>query len=217
MNLDELILRLNQMAVNGGMNCLGCGYEAGCGMHGCAVLKRAAELLSDMQWRQMEVEVPQEDQEVLVIASGKPRPNLTLQDAICMASWSSADGWMLDEFPEWDGAEVKYWMPLPPEPDPERIEYGKQVCNLDAADLCKPIPLEKLRAAAAERPVLVYVLPVDENGATVDEEWGEWEMFFHGSFVADGTYDTTDNYGHTFVAFWDKPGRNKRAHHHGSR
>ena len=83
MNLDELILRLNQMAVNGGMNCLGCGHEAGCGIHGCAVLKRAAELLSDMQWRRMDVEVPQEDQEVMVIASRKPRarhrpPSVTL-------------------------------------------------------------------------------------------------------------------------------------------
>lgn len=46
---DELIAlanRLNEMAFNTGtLNCLGCGYEHGCGLHGCAVLKRAADII----------------------------------------------------------------------------------------------------------------------------------------------------------------------------
>lgn len=120
----EVARRMREMAVNtGALNCLGCGYEHGCGVHGCAVLRRAADILAP------------------------------------------------------------------------------------AVDITKPIPLEELRAAAAERPVLVYVICLDEDGQLVNPECGEWEMFYDDDFIADGTYDTADNYGRTFVAFWDEPGR----------
>ena len=74
-------------------------------------------------------------------------------------------------------------------------------------DITTPIPLEELRAAAAERPVLVFVLCVDEDGQLLDVESGDWEMFYADTFVADGIRDTTDTYGRVFVAFWDEPGR----------
>lgn len=120
----ELARRMREMAVNtGALNCLGCGYEHNCGVHGCAVLKRAADLLAP------------------------------------------------------------------------------------AVDITKPIPLEELRAAAAERPVLVYVICVDENGQLEPPEYGGWEMFYDDNFIADGIFDTADNYGRTFLAFWDEPGR----------
>ena len=39
--------KLRDMAVNTGtLNCLGCGFEHNCSVHGCAVLKQAAELIS---------------------------------------------------------------------------------------------------------------------------------------------------------------------------
>ena len=118
----ELARRLRKMAgTTGDLNCLGCGYEHNCGVHGCAVLKRAADLLAP------------------------------------------------------------------------------------AVDITKPIPLEELRAAAAERPVLVYVICVDEDGQLLDVESGDWEMFYADTFVADGIRDTTDTYGRVFVAFWDEP------------
>ena len=118
----ELARRMREMAVNtGALNCLGCGYEHSCGVHGCAVLKRAADLLAP------------------------------------------------------------------------------------AVDITRPIPLEELREAAAERPVLVYVMCVDEDGQLEPTEDGEWEMFYSDEFVAGGTYDTAANYGRTFMAFWDEP------------
>ena len=41
-----LVKRLHEMAVEtGGLNCLGCGFEHSCGIHGCAVLKAAAEMI----------------------------------------------------------------------------------------------------------------------------------------------------------------------------
>lgn len=43
----ELARRMREMAVNtGGLDCLGCGYEHSCGVHGCAVLRRASDLLA---------------------------------------------------------------------------------------------------------------------------------------------------------------------------
>lgn len=118
----ELARRLRQMAVTtGDLSCLGCGYERGCSVHGCAVLRRASDLLAP------------------------------------------------------------------------------------AVDITTPIPLEKLREAAAERPVLVYVICVDEDGQLGPTEYGEWDMFYGDEFVGNGTYDTADNYGRTFVAFWDEP------------
>ena len=77
----ELAQQLRKMAVTtGGLSCLGCGHERGCSIHGCAVLKRAADLLAP------------------------------------------------------------------------------------AVDITTPIPLEELRTAAAERPVLVFTLCVDDEG-----------------------------------------------------
>ena len=39
----EIACRLQQMAVNTGtLNCLGCGYEHNCSLHGCAICREAA-------------------------------------------------------------------------------------------------------------------------------------------------------------------------------
>lgn len=46
MEYKDLIDQLRRIAVEtGGIICLGCGYEHNCGIHGCAVLNRAADLL----------------------------------------------------------------------------------------------------------------------------------------------------------------------------
>lgn len=88
-----------------------------------------------------------------------------------------------------------------------RKPFARQLQQAPAVDIATPIPLEALRAAAAERPVLVYVICVDEDGQLLDVESGDWEMFYADTFVADGIRDTTDTYGRVFVAFWDEPGR----------
>lgn len=125
----ELARQLRKMAlITGDLNCMRCSYERRCAIrghhgHGCAVLKRAADLLA-----------------------------------------------------------------------PE-------------VDITTPIPLEELREAAAERPVLVYVICLDEDGQLEPTEYEGWEMFYDDNFIADGTFDTACNYGHDFVAFWDEPGR----------
>ena len=40
MKTQEIIKALRRMAVNTGtLNCLGCGYEHSCGVHGCRMLR----------------------------------------------------------------------------------------------------------------------------------------------------------------------------------
>lgn len=52
------------------------------------------------------------DDNVLVQCSGKPRDNVILEDAICLAAYTE-EGWILEEYPEWEGAVVIAWQPLP--------------------------------------------------------------------------------------------------------
>ena len=50
MKTQEIIKTLRRMAVNTGtLNCLGCGYEHNCGVHGCRVLREAADRLEQLQ------------------------------------------------------------------------------------------------------------------------------------------------------------------------
>lgn len=50
MKTQEIIKALRRMAVNTGtLNCLGCGYEHNCGVHGCRVLREAADRLEKLQ------------------------------------------------------------------------------------------------------------------------------------------------------------------------
>lgn len=50
MKTQEIIKALRRMAVNTGtLNCLGCGYEHSCGVHGCRMLREAADRLEQLQ------------------------------------------------------------------------------------------------------------------------------------------------------------------------
>ena len=79
------------------------------------VAKESAELL-ERRWIPVTERRPDYDDLVLVIASGKPKENITLDEAVEMAMLYS-DGWCLEMWPEWTGANVTYWMPLPEPPE----------------------------------------------------------------------------------------------------
>lgn len=45
-NIKELINSLNRLKVQtGSLACLGCGHEHNCGVHGCAIMREAADKL----------------------------------------------------------------------------------------------------------------------------------------------------------------------------
>lgn len=54
---------------------------------------------------------------VLVIVSGQPKANLTLINAYEFAEYYEGEGWYFEAYPEWEGAEVKWWTPIPDPPE----------------------------------------------------------------------------------------------------
>ena len=69
------------------------------------------------RWIKAERRLPKTDNMVLVIASGKPCENITLNRAIEMAFYSKEEGWILESWPEWEDAEITHWTPLPQLPE----------------------------------------------------------------------------------------------------
>ena len=69
------------------------------------------------EWVSVEDAMPAEDELVLCIVSGKPKPNIILDEAYQLGSWNKEDGWIIDEYLDWEDANVLWWMPLPAPPD----------------------------------------------------------------------------------------------------
>ena len=69
------------------------------------------------EWVSVENAFPPKNESVLCIVSGKPKPNITLKDAYQLGSWNKDDGWIIDEWLDWEGANVTWWMKLPETPD----------------------------------------------------------------------------------------------------
>ena len=67
-------------------------------------------------WMNASERMPEDGQIVLVTVSGKPQSNITLEYAYELAEWSIEKGWILNCWPEWEGAKVTHWMPLPEPP-----------------------------------------------------------------------------------------------------
>lgn len=82
-------------------------------------------------WVSVEDRLPEDNKDgetVLVIVSGKPHENITLHRAIMTAGYFQGEGWVVNEYPEWESPEVTYWMPLPEPPGscPPEGEEGNQ-------------------------------------------------------------------------------------------
>ena len=72
-------------------------------------------------WIPVEERLPEEDA-VLVQVSGKPRKNITLENAYEFAEYAKGEGWILENYPDWENPEVHAWQPLPDPYCPERSE-----------------------------------------------------------------------------------------------
>lgn len=92
--------------------------DASCfSLDGCDYFEAA--LTPPNEWVSMEERLPPEHEPVLCIVNGKPKPNITLEEAYQLGSWNKADGWIIDEYLDWEDAVVLWWMPLPEPPGKE--------------------------------------------------------------------------------------------------
>lgn len=115
MNDDKsLIETLRRLAVQtGAIACLGCG------IHGCALVRAAIERLEELTaspWISVNDMLPEDEQDVLVIVSGRPREHIELINACELATFYVGEGWFFEAYPDWENPQVTYWMPLPEPP-----------------------------------------------------------------------------------------------------
>ena len=116
MKTNELIKALRRMQIQtGGLMCMGCGHEHNCGIHGCAVIREAADMLTWFEWLDPEIEVPPDDGAVLGIVNGVI-DGIEHQNVVSLVCYDRGEWWMFDR-PDID-AKVDWWMPLP-EPQEE--------------------------------------------------------------------------------------------------
>lgn len=67
-------------------------------------------------WISVNDGLPEDGQDVLVIARGRPREHLILDNAYEFATSYDGEGWYFDAYPGWEDPQVTYWMPLPERP-----------------------------------------------------------------------------------------------------
>lgn len=67
-------------------------------------------------WISVNDGLPEDGQDVLVIARGRPREHLILDNAYEFATFYDGEGWYFDAYPGWEDPQVTYWMPLPERP-----------------------------------------------------------------------------------------------------
>ena len=106
-----------------GSPCQACGYG---GRHldappctSCPAHPKSPANIDREGWVSVEERLPEDEKDgetVLVIVFGKPHENITLHGAIMTAGYFRDEGWVLNEYPEWEGPEVTHWMPLPSPP-----------------------------------------------------------------------------------------------------
>ena len=68
------------------------------------------------QWIPVTERLPDNDDFVLVVASGQAG-NIRLDNAFELGQFSMSEGWILEMWPEWEDPKVTYWMPLPEPPN----------------------------------------------------------------------------------------------------
>lgn len=74
-------------------------------------------------------ELPPEGKTVLALVSGSPTENITLHASYQTAVYIPDEGWVIDEWPEWETPEVICWQNCPEVPEKvlrllENIETG---------------------------------------------------------------------------------------------
>lgn len=81
------------------------------------IIESMPTLTPPNEWVSVEDSMPPEHEPVLCIVNGKPKANITLEEAYQLGSWNRADGWIIDEYLDWEDADVSWWRKLPEPPD----------------------------------------------------------------------------------------------------
>ena len=73
-------------------------------------------------WISVKERMPDDEKDgetVLAVVSGKPHENITLCHVLMTAGYFPGEGWVVNEYPEWENPTITHWMPLPEPPEEE--------------------------------------------------------------------------------------------------
>lgn len=71
------------------------------------------------EWIIVKERLPDDEKDgetVLAVVSGKPHENITLCHVLMTAGYFPEEGWVVNEYPEWENPTITHWMPLPEPP-----------------------------------------------------------------------------------------------------
>lgn len=66
------------------------------------------------RWFSATKHIPEENELVLALVNGRYR-NIKFENAFQLCEYTQ-EGWLVTEFPEWEDAQITYWMHLPEPP-----------------------------------------------------------------------------------------------------
>lgn len=124
----ELIKALRRAAIYYGITrLLRCGHKRSCGIHGCAIMRAAADRIEELNasplsaspWISVKDRLPELEGVHLVIVDGKPKENIELIGSVEFAEYWKGEGWFVDAYPEWENPNITYWMSIPEMPGEE--------------------------------------------------------------------------------------------------
>ena len=75
-------------------------------------LKEAAML----EWLNPEIELPPDEDHAVLCCVNDVYGNTGFVNAVLLGFYYSVEGWILEQYPEWENPNVTHWMPLPKEP-----------------------------------------------------------------------------------------------------
>ena len=97
--------------------------DAGMAFNSKLVVRRREDMVPDeapcaaFEWVSVDCAVPAEEVFVLARVSGKPKDNITFDNAPCIATYYRKDDkWEVEDWPNWENPEVKYWAYIPDVP-----------------------------------------------------------------------------------------------------
>lgn len=122
MRTEDILTALRRLKVEtGSLACMGCGREHDCGIHGCRIVREAAELIEKLTDRcaryAEEIAVLQEREKWVPVTERLPDQCMDIlvsyRDGHILMGTAMCDDWIEEDL---EDGKITHWMPLPDVP-----------------------------------------------------------------------------------------------------
>jgi len=123
MRTEDILAALRRLKVEtGSLACLGCGREHDCGIHGCRIVREAADLIEKLTDRcaryAEEIAVLQEREKWVPVTERLPDQCMDIlvsyRDGHILMGTAMCDDWIEEDL---EDGKITHWMPLPNGPE----------------------------------------------------------------------------------------------------